>query len=465
MDYDVLVLGGGLIGCATAYELSKYSLNIALIEKDYDIADDISLINTAVVYDGIENDDNLMSSFENKGNELFDQITNKFNVPFKRLDTLIFSLNDKNNDKVNKIYNSNNDKKIKNISLLNDKQIYDIKKSLGIDIKNGICTKNTGVVCPYDLAISYGEIAFDNGVKFKLEEEVLDIEKLSRGYKVTTNKNKFTCKMVINTTSTENYSFDLNKKHKEVSYNGNVKYLLLDKDCKINLSHILFLLSDNDEKILVVPTLQDNIIVGMYSKETITYTHFISEITKIFKNLDDKYVRNFYKADFYEDKVYIEDDKIDNGYISIYGKNYSQVTMAPFISKKICDMVVKKLKCKLNKDFNGKRREFYKFRDLTDEERNNLIKVNSKYGKMICYCQCVTEGEIVDSIRRPLGARTLEGIKRRTGAACGSCQGSNCINKIVSILAREINRNVTDIVKDSKDSKIVLGRVKEFNEM
>ena len=107
----------------------------------------------------------------------------------------------------------------------------------------------------------------------------------------------------------------------------------------------------------------------------------------------------------------------------------------------------------------------YKFRELSDEERKRIIKVDKKYGKIICACEKVTEGEIVDAIRRPLGARTVEGVKRRTGAAFGNCQGSHCLNKIVSILARETNKKMTEIVKDSKNSNIVLYRIKEFDSM
>lgn len=465
MDYDVLILGGGLSGCAIAYELSKYSLNIALIEKDYDIADDISLVNTAMIYDGIENEYDLMARLEKEGNKDFDSLTSKFKVPFKRIGTLMLARDIQHQEILKEMYERAIKRKIEDMAFLSSKYIKQIEPNLNMGFVGGIYTKNTGVVCPYDLAIAYGEVAFDNGVKFKLEEEVIDIEKISKGYRVITNKNKFKCKIVINTTPGENYSIDVDKKVYPKKSIGNVKYLLLDKNFKRDLEHILVLTNENDEKIMVIPTLQDSTIISMYSKENISYDYFINGINKIFPDIDNKHIRNFYQGQSYESNIVIDDSSIDEGYIKVDGKNYSEVTMTPFIARMICETVVNNLNCKLNKDFNDKRREFYKFRDLSDEEIEQVVIMNEKYGKIICHCQKVTEGEIIDSIRRPLGARTLEGIKRRTGAAYGGCQGANCINKIISILARETNKNFTDIVKDSKDSKVVLGRIKEFDEV
>ena len=131
----------------------------------------------------------------------------------------------------------------------------------------------------------------------------------------------------------------------------------------------------------------------------------------------------------------------------------------------LCDTLTNTLKCSQKKNFIDKRRESYRFREMSTEEIDEIVKLDSRYGKMICLCNNVTEGEIVDSIRRPLGARTVKGVKRRTGAGFGSCHGSYCNEKIISILARELGKNVTDIVFDSKDSRIISGRIKEFEDI
>jgi L-2-hydroxyglutarate oxidase LhgO len=463
MDYDVLILGGGIIGCAVAYEISKYNLNIAVIEKDYDIADDVALINTAMIYDGVESEDTLTSKLERMGNKMMDTITAKFDVPFKRCGSLIIAQTDEEVTMIEKIYNRAIDRGTKDVLILEPEYIYEMEPNLNVDIKKALYSKNTGVICPYDLALSYGEVAFDNGVKFKLEEEVLDIQEIPKGFRVITNKNKFTCKMVINTTPSENYSIVNEKKLDVNNDEGILKYILLDNNEKATFSHALFMYNSKGERIYTLPTMEGDTVAAISTRDNISYNEVVDRVSKITSGVDNMDVKMFLEWPFFEEPMVIDDSGIDDGLIQIKGKHYGQVTMTPAIASIVCESVVSKMKCKLKKDFNDKRREYYKFRELSDEERKRIIELDKKYGKIICGCEKVTEGEIVDAIRRPLGARTVEGVKRRTGAAFGNCQGAHCLNKIVSILARETNKKMTEIVKDSKNSNIVLYRIKEFD--
>ena len=465
MDYDVLILGGGIIGCAVAYEISKYNLNIAIIEKDYDIADDVALINTAMIYDGVESEDSLTARLERMGNKMMDTITAKFNVPFKRCGSLIIAQTDEEVLAIEKTYKRAIERGTKDVLILKSKYIYEMEPNLKVNIKKALYSKNTGVICPFDLALAYGEVAFDNGVKFKLEEEVIDIQEISKGFKVITNKNKFTCKMVINTTPSENYSIVSEKKLDVNNNEGILKYILLDSNEKTRFSHALFMINAKGERIYTIPTLEGDTVAAISTRENISYNEVVDRVSKITDGVDNMDIKMFIEWPFFDEPMVIDDSGIDNGLIQIRGKHYGQITMTPAIASIVCESVVSKMQCKLKKDFTDKRRESYKFREMSDEERKSIIKLDKKYGKIICACEKVTEGEIVDAIRRPLGARTVEGVKRRTGAAFGNCQGSNCLNKIVSILARETNKKMTEIVKDSKNSNIVLYRIKEFDSL
>lgn len=463
MDYDVLILGGGIIGCAVAYELSKYNLNIALIEKDYDIADDVALVNSAIVYDGIECEDTLVSKLELMGNRLLDDVVKRFNVSYKKCNSLIIAEDKKSEQALIHMYNKAINKGVDNVYLLDSENVYEMEPNLNINVKRAIYSKNTGVISPYDLAIAYGEIAFDNGVKFKLEEEVLDIQKASKGFRVITNKNKFTCNMVLNTTPSENYSIDKsNKINRNRSY---LKYFLLEKNFKGSFKNIISTLRSTGEKVFAVSTVQGGSMIAVKTDENISYDESLKKIHNFIGRINEDEINSFYESTFYNDSLIIDDSFIDKGYIKVIGKHYGQVTMTPSIAKIVCETIVSNLNCVLKKDFVDKRRETYKFRELSNYERNNIIKLDNKYGKVICYCQKVTEGEIVDSIRRPLGARTLEGIRRRTGVTFGSCNGAQCLHKVAAILARETNKNLTEIVRDSKNSTIVMSRIKEFDEM
>ncbi|MCY6372708.1 NAD(P)/FAD-dependent oxidoreductase [Clostridium ganghwense] len=462
MDYDVLILGGGLIGCAVAYELSKYSLNIALIEKDYDIVDDVALVNSAIIYDGVQCDNNIMSKLEVMGNEIINNLSSKFNIPCKKQASLLIAKNEEEEKILEDMYNRAIKRGISNIALLDGKYAYELEPNLNVKVNKVLYSQNTGVICPYEVGIAYGEIAFDNGVAFKLEEKVEDIKKINRGYKVETNKNKFTCRMVINTTP-EDYNID-GFKENICERVGEIKYFIIEKSFKGHFSNMVFSYN-KDESIYMCPTVQGNYIAAIKTKENLNYEEGYKKINSLIDGLRPQDINSFYEEPFYDDTIVIDDSLVHKGYIKVTGKNYAEVTMTPSIGKIICETVVSNLNCKLKSDFNDKRREIYKFSELSNEERQKIISLDKRYGKIVCTCSMVTEGEIVDAIRRPLGARTVEGIRRRTGAGSGSCRGAHCMNKIVSILARETNKNLTDIVKDSKNSKILLNRIKEFDDM
>ena len=470
MDYDVLVLGGGIIGCAAAYELSKYNLNIAVIEKEYDIADDISFVNTAIVYDGSETSNNVMSGLEYIGNILLEDLCSRFNVPFKRIGALRV-VNDENGVlKLKEMYDRTVKRGIDGICLINGDEVKKIEPNINTDIKKGLYSKNVAIVAPYDLAIAYAEVASENGVNFRLEEEVLNIEKINKGFRVVTNRNKFTCKVVINTIADEIYInekgvvMEKNSEAEEDSFK-NMSYILVDSKYKNKLNNVVTQTFDKDTFVVSTPVINGGSLIGVKSIEKTSLEDNLSYVGVMLKDLNKSIINNLFRESYDKDSIVVDDSEIDKGYISIIGTHYGKITLAPALAKMICDTLTNNLNCTLKKNFIDKRREFYRVRQMNREELNEAIKVDGRYGKIICNCNNVSEGEIVDCIRRPLGARTVKGVKRRTGAGFGNCHGSYCNEKIISILARELDKKITDIVDDSKNSKIIYSRIKEFKDI
>src|SRR5574344_856672 len=470
MDYDVLVLGGGIIGCAAAYELSKYNLNIAVIEKEYDIADDISFVNTAIVYDGSETSNNVMSGLEYIGNILLEDLCSRFNVPFKRIGALRV-VNDENGVlKLKEMYDRTVKRGIDGICLINGDEVKKIEPNINTDIKKGLYSKNVAIVAPYDLAIAYAEVASENGVNFRLEKEVLNIEKINKGFRVITNRNKFTCKVVINTIADEIY---INEKgvvkektsEEEEDSFKNMSYILVDSKYKNKLNNVVTQTFDKDTFVVSTPVINGGSLIGVKSIEKTSLEDNLSYVGVMLKDLNKSIINNLFRESYDKDSIVVDDSEIDKGYISIIGTHYGKITLAPALAKMICDTLTNNLNCTLKKNFIDKRREFYRLRQMNREELNEAIKVDGRYGKIICNCNNVSEGEIVDCIRRPLGARTVKGVKRRTGAGFGNCHGSYCNEKIISILARELDKKITDIVDDSKNSKIIYSRIKEFKDI
>ena len=470
MDYDVLVLGGGIIGCAAAYELSKYNLNIAVIEKEYDIADDISFVNTAIVYDGSETSNNVMSGLEYIGNILLEDLCSRFNVPFKRIGALRV-VNDENGVlKLKEMYDRTVKRGIDGICLINGDEVKKIEPNINTDIKKGLYSKNVAIVAPYDLAIAYAEVASENGVNFRLEEEVLNIEKINKGFRVVTNRNKFTCKVVINTIADEIYINEkgvVKEKNSEAEEDSfkNMSYILVDSKYKNKLNNVVTQTFDKDTFVVSTPVINGGSLIGVKSIEKTSLEDNLSYVGVMLKDLNKSIINNLFRESYDKDSIVVDDSEIDKGYISIIGTHYGKITLAPALAKMICDTLTNNLNCTLKKNFIDKRREFYRVRQMNREELNEAIKVDGRYGKIICNCNNVSEGEIVDCIRRPLGARTVKGLKRRTGAGFGNCHGSYCNEKIISILARELDKKITDIVDDSKNSKIIYSRIKEFKDI
>ena len=470
MDYDVLVLGGGIIGCAAAYELSKYNLNIAVIEKEYDIADDISFVNTAIVYDGSETSNNVMSGLEYIGNTLLENLCSRFNVPFKRIGSLRVVNDDNGVLKLKEMYDRAIKRGIDDICLINGDEVKKIEPNINTDIKKGLYSKNVAIVAPYDLAIAYAEVASENGVNFRLEEEVLNIEKINKGFRVATNRNKFTCKVVINTIADEIYINEkgvVKEKISEAEEDSfkNMSYILVDDKYKNKLNNVVTQTFDKDTFVVSTPVINGGSLIGVKSSEKTSLEDNLSYVGVMLKDLNKSIINNLFRESYDKDSIVVDDSEIDKGYISIIGTHYGKITLAPALAKMICDTLTNNLNCTLKKNFIDKRRDFYRLRQMDREELNEAIKVDGRYGKIICNCNNVSEGEIVDCIRRPLGARTVKGVKRRTGAGFGNCHGSYCNEKIISILARELDKKITDIVDDSKNSKIIYSRIKEFKDI
>lgn len=470
MDYDILILGGGIIGCAVAYELSKYNFNIALIERDYDIADDISFVNTSIVYDGSETSDDIMAGLEYIGNYIMEETCEKFNVPFKKIGALRVVNDDNGVKKLEEMYERAKRRGINGVYLIDDNDVYDIEPNIKHNIKKGLYSENIGIVAPYDLAIAYAEVAVDNGAIFRLEEEVLNIQSLTKGFRVTTNRNKFTCKVVINTIPHEIYIKENGKVEDkepkgEDSKFKNMSYLLVDDNYKNKFNKIVIETFDKDTFVLSTPTTTTGSLIGIKSTERTSLNNNLEYANQLLEDLEKSNINNLFRESYNKDSMLIDESEIDKGYIRVTGTHYGKITIAPAIAKMLCDTIANNLNCTLKKNFIDKRREVYKFRELSKKEANEIIALDKRYGKIICVCNNISEGEIVDCIRRPLGARTVEGIKRRTGSGFGNCHGSYCYDKIVNILARELDKKITEIVDDSKNSKIISSRIKEFDDV
>ncbi len=457
--YDIIIIGGGLIGCSIGYELSKYNLNIAIIEKEYDIAVNAASSNSSIIYSGMENYDEINYELIKQGSNMMESLAKKFNVPYKKVGS-VFLASDENEEKfLDNIYETSKLNNLSDISLLNKDEIKEYDKILNFSSVKGIHSFNTAILRPYDLTLSYAEIAFYNGgVEFKFGEIVETIRKVDKKFEIKTSKSKYTAPIIINTVKNLFFKWDVKK---EEAKNANSYYVYTKRSFNLGTDKVIFKFY-TDMRIYAYKTLQGNTKICIKSMLKMDTDEILKICFSLLKNIKEEDIENIYTWEYYKNDLLIDSNNIDYGYIKVAGKSYASITIAPALAVNIKNLIIKRFNCQLRNDYIDKRREVFNIKTMTDEEINALIKLDSNFGKIICSCEKITLGEIIDSIRRPLGARTIEGIKRRTGVTLGLCNGSSCFQAVTNILAREANKKLSEIIRESKNSFIVNGRIKEF---
>ncbi|MCH4200362.1 NAD(P)/FAD-dependent oxidoreductase, partial [Clostridium tyrobutyricum] len=331
------------------------------------------------------------------------------------------------------------------------------------------------IVCPYEMTIALAENAADNGVEFKLDTKVLDVKKDNDTYTIKTDKGFVESKLVINAAGVFadeiNNMVSSNKMH-IIPRKG--QYCLFDKAVGNTVSRTIFQLPTKMGKgVLVTPTVDGNLLIGPNAEDigdkedlatTSTGMDFIIEKAGLSINQVPmrQLITSFsgLRAHSVEGDFIIGEAEDAKGFINAAGIESPGLSSAPSIAELIKDIVVERLNPNKNDKFNPIRKGIPKFREMTNEDRKKLIAEDDRYGKIICRCETVTEGEIVNSINRTLGARSLDGVKKRTRAGMGRCQSGFCAPKVVEILARELHISPEDVTKFGKHSNILVGKDK-----
>ena len=244
-----------------------------------------------------------------------------------------------------------------------------------------------------------------------------------------------------------------------------MKYIVFNEKLKNNINGVVINHIDDDTSIMNISTLSKGNLIGIKSNNNLSLEEELKLSQSILTGIKKESITNIFTETYSEDSMFIDDSNIKDGYIKVTGNHYAKVTIAPAIAIDIEEKLKINMNITKKRDYIDKKREVYVFRNMSKDQKNKVIALDQRYGNIICSCNNISEGEIVDSIRRPLGARTVKGVKRRTGIGLGNCNGSYCNMKIIKILAREMNKSVLNVVDDSMHSRVLVGRIKEFNEI
>lgn len=470
--FDVTIIGSGVTGAAVARELSKYNLKTCVVEKAIDVASGTSKANSGIVHAGEDPIPGTLKAKMNvRGNEMFDKLQEEIDFPFKRNESFVLCFDEKDIEKLEEL----RQRGLKNglpdtMEILNREEALKLEPNLSEYVVAALRLPTGGIVSPYEFNIALAESAAMNGVEFKLETEIIDIEKKQDGYILRTNKCDIETKVVVNAAGV--FGDKINNMVSEKKYHITARkgeYLLFDKTVGDMVQRTIFQLPTKMGKgVLVTPTADGNLLLGPTSVDVEEKDDFettregldtVAEKAKLsIKEIPMRQVITSFAGlrahEENSDFIIGEAEDAEN-FINAIGIESPGLTSAPAIGEYIRAMIVEKLKPEENKEFNPIRKDIPKFREMTNEERKEMIKENSAYGKIVCRCEVVTEGEIRDAIRRPLGAKTVDGIKRRTRAGMGRCQSGFCSNRIVEILAEELGIKRNEVTKFGGNSKIL----------
>ncbi len=477
--YDICIIGAGVSGCAAARELSRYEGKICVIDKCEDVGCGTTKANSAIVHAGFDAPSgSLMAKLNVQGNEMMDELSKELDFPFHRNGSLVVCLNEADLPGIEELYKRGVKNGVKGLRILSKEEAVKMEPNLSDNVAGALYAPTGGIVCPFHLTIALAENACTNGVEFKLNTAVSDIQKNDGYYTIKTDKGDFKSRCVVNAAGVyADRLHNMVSSHKINITARKGEYCLLDRSAGTHVSHTIFMLPTKMGKgVLVSPTVHGNLIIGptaadIEDKEgTNTTREGLDELAAkagmTVKNLPLRQViTSFAGLRAHEDGYEFIIGEVPDApqFIDVAGIESPGLSSAPAIGVMVADLLRDKMGLKQKADFTAARTGILNPARLSIDERNELIKKNHAYGTVICRCESVTEGEIIDAIHRPLGARSLDGIKRRTRAGMGRCQSGFCSPRTMEILERELNMDMEEITKSGGNSAIVTGRTKEDN--
>jgi len=470
MNSDVIIIGAGVTGSAIAYELSKFQCNVTVIEKCSDVCEGTSKANSGIVHAGFDAHPGTKKAFFNvKGSKRMEALSQELDFPYKRNGSVVLCFSKDDIPKLEELKKRGEANGVEGLTILSKEEILKKEPALSDEVEAALFAPTGGIVCPFNLTIAMAETAAVNGVKFELNTEVNSVEKTAEGFRVTTNKGEFTAKVVINAAGV--YADTLHNQVCEDKIHIQARkgeYCLYDKKVGNTVTSTIFQLPGAYGKgVLVTPTVHGNLLLGPTAidtedKEEVNTTKagldsLQKTAGKSIKTVPFRSVITSFaglRAHPENDDFIIGESSV-KGFYDVAGIESPGLSAAPAIGEFVAGEVAAMVGAVKKESYTDKRKGIPNMALASNEEKQALIKENPLYANVICRCELVTEGEIVDSIKRPLGATTLDGVKRRTRAGMGRCQAGFCSPKTLEILARELGTDMTKITKHGEGSEFL----------
>ena len=468
--YDVAIIGCGVIGSSIAYRLSGFDLKTVVLERENDVAMGATRANSAIVHAGYDPaEGTLMAKLNVRSVDLTKELCEKLSVPYAQIGSLVLAFSDEESAHVQRLYDRGVANGVPGLKILSYSEAKAIEPNIADNVTSALYAPTAAVINPWEYALALAETAVVNGVELRLESPVDAIVKTDAGYAVTAGGETIEAKYVINAAGTEaGLIHDMVLPHTFDILPNKGEYYLLDKSEGTRAKHVVFQCPSKVGKgVLVSPTVHGNLIVGpnavdCAAGDTSTSADDLAFVRKMaaksIPSVDFRQnIRNFAGV---RPNSTIDDFIIEahDGFFDVAGIKSPGLASAAGIAEYVENLMRENGVALEKKADAVDTREQIRFKEMSHEERAELVKKDPTFGRVICRCETITEGEIVDAIRRPIVPRTVDAIKRRCCAGMGRCQGGFCGPRVVEILARELGCSRQDIDKDKTGSYIVRER-------
>lgn len=475
--YDIAVIGGGVIGASVIRELTKFNLKAVVLEKDYDVCCGASKANSGIAHAGFDaKPGTLKAKFNVLGARMMQDYCKELGVKYKNNGALVIAYNDDDKQTLQELLNRGKQNGVNELELLTKERLIDLEPNISVNAVAALYAKTSAIICPYDLTLAGIGNAMDNGACLKLEFEVVKIEKADDCFNIYSSKGDCVQASVIVNCAGANSGKIAALVGDDIKIGlRRGEYILLDRESGDFVSHTIFCTpTEKGKGILITNTVDGNVLLGptaeeVESEEKITTeeglltvqnkARAMAENVPFYNTITSFAGIRAYSCDRHD--FIIEESSVTPGVIHVAGIESPGLTSAPAIAEYVVnELIGRHFKLEKNKNFNGKRKKEYDFQNMSGQEKNELIKKDAKFGNIICRCEQITEGEIVQALHDNPPACSVDGIKRRTRAGMGRCQGGFCMSRVAEIISRELNIPIEQVTKKGEGSELVTGKTK-----
>ena len=475
--YDVIVVGAGVVGCAVARYLSRYTLRACVLERQEDVCCGTSKANSAIVHAGF---DAAVGSNKAKynvpGNAMVDQLSRELDFPFRRNGSLVLCFDRKDIPRLEQLCQNGRENGVPGLEILDGDAVRAMEPAVSGEVAAALWAPSSGIVCPFGMTYALAENAAANGVEFVFDTEVRRISRDGERFHLETSRGGYETRLVINAAGVMSdllHNQVCREKVTIIPRRG--EYCLFDKCDGKMVSRTIFQLPGVMGKgVLVTPTIHGNLLAGPTAEDIIqrngtntTAAGLEAVLSTARRSVPGIPARDIITS-FAGLRAHIQQEHADflvgetgEGWFDLCGIESPGLSAAPALGLEAARWAAGKLKAQEKGEWCSTRRGIVDLRALSWEERRAYVAANPAYGNMICRCEEISEGEIVDAIHRVPGARSLDGVKRRTRAGMGRCQGGFCAPRVMEILARELGVSPRKLTKSGGASRLLLGKTKE----